>query len=222
MTPGCSSSSLTWSSSWRSSRYLVWASFLLWLQVYLNHLILFPWPLIASSPDGLVFCHLWYPHQLDDQLDSDWVGEDCLEVLIQQGEYPHLATRWPQAPRASPHTTSRYTWRKASSDDLFMSAERPVGTGANSLYLIASFYVSCVFAGSLRMNSIFCTSRCPFTILMVLLQLGGLQFDKELRSLVAYLTTVTTWTIRDKFARLTQMATILNLERVNTQSLYHY
>lgn len=51
-------------------------------------------------------------------------------------------------------------------------------------------------------------------LLHLLLQLGGLQFDKELRSLVAYLTTVTTWTIRDKFARLTQMATILNLERV--------
>uniref|UniRef100_A0A8C7GQZ9 Conserved oligomeric Golgi complex subunit 4 n=1 Tax=Oncorhynchus kisutch TaxID=8019 RepID=A0A8C7GQZ9_ONCKI len=46
------------------------------------------------------------------------------------------------------------------------------------------------------------------------LSLSWLQFDKELRSLVAYLTTVTTWTIRDKFARLTQMATILNLERV--------
>ncbi|XP_007435481.1 conserved oligomeric Golgi complex subunit 4, partial [Python bivittatus] len=45
-------------------------------------------------------------------------------------------------------------------------------------------------------------------------QLGGLQFDKELRSLIAYLTTITTWTIRDKFARLSQMATILNLERV--------
>ncbi|XP_055153792.2 conserved oligomeric Golgi complex subunit 4 isoform X3 [Symphalangus syndactylus] len=45
-------------------------------------------------------------------------------------------------------------------------------------------------------------------------KLGGLQFDKELRSLIAYLTTVTTWTIRDKFARLSQMATILNLERV--------
>ncbi|XP_063801941.1 conserved oligomeric Golgi complex subunit 4 isoform X1 [Pseudophryne corroboree] len=45
-------------------------------------------------------------------------------------------------------------------------------------------------------------------------RLGGLQFDKELRSLVAYLTTMTTWTIRDKFARLSQMATILNLERV--------
>ncbi|KAM6430718.1 conserved oligomeric Golgi complex subunit 4 isoform 1-T1 [Liasis olivaceus] len=45
-------------------------------------------------------------------------------------------------------------------------------------------------------------------------RLGGLQFDKELRSLIAYLTTITTWTIRDKFARLSQMATILNLERV--------
>ncbi|KAM9826063.1 conserved oligomeric Golgi complex subunit 4 isoform 2-T2 [Syngnathus typhle] len=50
--------------------------------------------------------------------------------------------------------------------------------------------------------------KCSFS------RLGGLQFDKELRSLVAYLTTVTTWTIRDKFARLTQMATVLNLERV--------
>ena len=33
--------------------------------------------------------------------------------------------------------------------------------------------------------------------------------------MVAYLTSATTWTIRDKFARLTQMATILNLEKVN-------
>lgn len=46
-------------------------------------------------------------------------------------------------------------------------------------------------------------------------RLGGLQFDRELRVLVAYLTSVTTWTIRDKFARLTQIATILNLETVN-------
>ena len=45
-------------------------------------------------------------------------------------------------------------------------------------------------------------------------QLGGLQFDKELRSLVGYLTDVTQWTIRDKFARLTQIATVLNLEKV--------
>ena len=46
------------------------------------------------------------------------------------------------------------------------------------------------------------------------LQLGGLQFDKELRALVGYLTAVTQWTIRDKFARLTQIATVLNLEKV--------
>ncbi|XP_076448808.1 conserved oligomeric Golgi complex subunit 4-like [Babylonia areolata] len=46
-------------------------------------------------------------------------------------------------------------------------------------------------------------------------RLGGLQFDKELRALVGYLSSVTTWTVRDKFARLTQMATILNLERVS-------
>ena len=50
--------------------------------------------------------------------------------------------------------------------------------------------------------------------IIYLFQLGGLQFDKELRALASYLTSVTTWTIRDKFARLTQMATILNLERV--------
>ena len=52
-------------------------------------------------------------------------------------------------------------------------------------------------------------------------QLGGLQFDKELRSLVGYLTSVTQWTIRDKFARLTQMATILNLERVSVTRKYN-
>ena len=45
-------------------------------------------------------------------------------------------------------------------------------------------------------------------------QLGGLQFDKELRTLVGYLTAITQWTIRDKFARLTQIATVLNLEKV--------
>ncbi|KAF5898680.1 conserved oligomeric Golgi complex subunit 4, partial [Clarias magur] len=49
--------------------------------------------------------------------------------------------------------------------------------------------------------------KCTFS------RLGGLQFDKELRSLVAYLSSVTSWTIRDKFARLTQIATVLNLER---------
>ncbi|GFR20681.1 conserved oligomeric Golgi complex subunit 4 [Trichonephila clavata] len=46
-------------------------------------------------------------------------------------------------------------------------------------------------------------------------RLGGLLFEKELRLIIAFLTTVTTWTIRDKFARLTQIASILNLENVN-------
>ena len=36
--------------------------------------------------------------------------------------------------------------------------------------------------------------------------------------MVAYLTNVTTWSIRDKFSRLAQMATILNLEAVSEVS----
>ena len=51
-------------------------------------------------------------------------------------------------------------------------------------------------------------------------RLGGLQFDKELRSLIQYLTSITEWTVRDKFARLSQVATILNLEKV--QELLDY
>uniref|UniRef100_A0A8C4QWS1 Conserved oligomeric Golgi complex subunit 4 n=1 Tax=Eptatretus burgeri TaxID=7764 RepID=A0A8C4QWS1_EPTBU len=46
-------------------------------------------------------------------------------------------------------------------------------------------------------------------------RLGGLQFDKDLRALVAYLTSVSSWSVRDKFARLSQIGTILNLERVS-------
>jgi hypothetical protein len=45
-------------------------------------------------------------------------------------------------------------------------------------------------------------------------------FDKEVRALVSYLTNTTSWSIRDKFARLTQMATVLNLERVTEISDY--
>lgn len=51
-------------------------------------------------------------------------------------------------------------------------------------------------------------------------RLGGLQFDKELRSLIQYLTSITEWTVRDKFARLSQIATVLNLEKV--QELLDY
>jgi len=49
---------------------------------------------------------------------------------------------------------------------------------------------------------------------LYLLQLGALFFDKELRSLVNYLTSITSWTVRDKFSRLMQMSTALNLEQV--------
>lgn len=45
-------------------------------------------------------------------------------------------------------------------------------------------------------------------------QLGGLQLDRDARTLVAHFSSMTQRTVRDKFARLSQMATILNLEKV--------
>jgi len=51
-------------------------------------------------------------------------------------------------------------------------------------------------------------------------RLGGLQFDKEVRSLSSFLTSVTTWTIRDKFSRLQQMAAILNMETLGEMEEY--
>ncbi|KAI4328981.1 hypothetical protein L6164_021291 [Bauhinia variegata] len=46
-------------------------------------------------------------------------------------------------------------------------------------------------------------------------QLGGLQLDRDTRALVSHFSNMTQRTVRDKFARLTQMATILNLEKVS-------
>ncbi|CBI38713.3 unnamed protein product, partial [Vitis vinifera] len=46
-------------------------------------------------------------------------------------------------------------------------------------------------------------------------QLGGLQLDRDARALVHHFSSMTQRTVRDKFARLTQMATILNLEKVS-------
>ncbi|KAJ8930476.1 hypothetical protein NQ314_016703 [Rhamnusium bicolor] len=51
-------------------------------------------------------------------------------------------------------------------------------------------------------------------------RLGGLVLDKEVRSLAGYITTTTSWSVRDKFARLTQIATVLNLEQLN--EIYDY
>lgn len=50
---------------------------------------------------------------------------------------------------------------------------------------------------------------------MCLIQLGGLILDKEIRSLAGYLAATTSWSVRDKFARLTQIATVLSLDRVS-------
>lgn len=46
-------------------------------------------------------------------------------------------------------------------------------------------------------------------------QLGGLQLDRDTRALVTHFSGMTQRTVRDKFARLTQMAIILNLEKVS-------
>lgn len=39
--------------------------------------------------------------------------------------------------------------------------------------------------------------------------------DQEVRALGSYLTSATSWSVRDKLARLNQIATVLNLERVS-------
>lgn len=44
--------------------------------------------------------------------------------------------------------------------------------------------------------------------------------DKELRILVGYLTNATTWSVRDKFSRLTQMTILLTLEKVSEVADY--
>ncbi|GLT79836.1 hypothetical protein SLA2020_513090 [Shorea laevis] len=46
-------------------------------------------------------------------------------------------------------------------------------------------------------------------------QLGGLQLDRDTRALLSHFSAMTQRTVRDKFGRLTQMATILNLEKVS-------
>lgn len=46
-------------------------------------------------------------------------------------------------------------------------------------------------------------------------QLGGLQLDREVRALVNHFSEMSQRPVRDKFARLSQMSTILNFERVS-------
>ena len=51
-------------------------------------------------------------------------------------------------------------------------------------------------------------------------KLGALQLDKEVRALVGFLSSATTWTIRDRLTRLTQIVTLLNLENCAEISEY--
>ena len=50
-------------------------------------------------------------------------------------------------------------------------------------------------------------------------QYGALRFDKDLRSVIHYLSSLTEWLSRDRFTRLNQMATLLNFEEVGIFSL---
>jgi hypothetical protein len=50
---------------------------------------------------------------------------------------------------------------------------------------------------------------------------GGLILDQEVRNLGTFLTGATSWTVRDKMARLTQIAIILNLEKISELSEYY-
>ncbi|RWS13176.1 conserved oligomeric Golgi complex subunit 4-like protein [Dinothrombium tinctorium] len=57
-------------------------------------------------------------------------------------------------------------------------------------------------------------SKCQFN------KIGGFQFDRELRAIITYLTSLTTWSVRDKFVRLKDISIILNLESLNEISEY--
>lgn len=52
------------------------------------------------------------------------------------------------------------------------------------------------------------------------MQAGGLIFDKEVRSLSSYLANATSWSVRDKFVRLTQIATVLSIEKLEELADY--
>jgi conserved oligomeric Golgi complex subunit 4 len=51
-------------------------------------------------------------------------------------------------------------------------------------------------------------------------QLGGLQLDRDVRNLVATVSDMTQRTVREKFGKLNQMATILSLETVAEMADY--
>jgi len=50
-------------------------------------------------------------------------------------------------------------------------------------------------------------------------RLGGLQLDREVRALSSFLTSLTSWSIRERFARLHHIAALLNLETLQELEL---
>jgi hypothetical protein len=56
--------------------------------------------------------------------------------------------------------------------------------------------------------------KCSFS------KYGGLHLDKDIRLLVNYLTSITSWSTRDKFSRLSQFAILLSLESLD--ELFEY
>lgn len=56
---------------------------------------------------------------------------------------------------------------------------------------------------------------------MVLYQLGGLLIDREVRAVVGYLSQVAQWTVRQQLARITQMATLLNLDHLHEVTRFY-
>lgn len=47
------------------------------------------------------------------------------------------------------------------------------------------------------------------------MQLGGVLLEKELRGLISYASNLMEWSVRDKFTRLLQIATLLSLAAVS-------
>lgn len=56
--------------------------------------------------------------------------------------------------------------------------------------------------------------KCSFT------KYGGMKVDKEIRILINYLATLTSWSIREKFSRLSQISIILSLDSI--EELFEY
>ncbi|RWS29980.1 Conserved oligomeric Golgi complex subunit 4-like protein [Leptotrombidium deliense] len=66
-----------------------------------------------------------------------------------------------------------------------------------------------VFATDLAHRLEVAISRCHYN------KIGGLQLDRELRALIGYITSLTTWSLRDKFNRLRDIALVLSADTVS-------